>query len=107
MNRRLLAVILLFAATARTAAQQQPLTLVQAQAEARARAPEVGELEARVRGAEAVAAQASRRLREDPSISGSYFNGALIGHSEESSWNISAKLPVDVSKSWKPRSASA
>src|SRR5438128_10210246 len=95
----LLALLLVVVPTA----AQQVLTLADAQAEARAHAPEAAELDALVRGAEAIAAQASRRFRQRPEISASYFNGALTGRSEETSWAVGAKLPVDVSGSWKSR----
>ena len=91
---------------AAVAAAQQPLTLADAQAEARARAPETAELDAAVRGAEAMAAQAGRRFRQDPTLSAGYFNGALIGR-DESAVNVDVSVPVDVSGSWKPRAASA
>jgi len=92
---------------ARSVCAQEPLTLTAAQSEARAHAPEVAELDAQVRGAEAVAAQASRRLRQNPAVSGTYANGSLIGRPEETSWSVGASLPIDISGSWKPRSASA
>lgn len=88
-------------------AAQQALTLAEAQAEARAHAPAAAELDAFVHGAEAIAAQASRRFRQNPELSGTYFNGALTGRSEETSWSVGAKLPVDLSGSWKSRGASA
>jgi outer membrane protein, heavy metal efflux system len=103
----LVCVTLALTAIAASSAAQQPLTLADAQAEARAHAPEVAQLEAVVRGAEAVAAQASRRFRQNPDLTTSYFNGALIGRPEERSWTASASLPVDVSGSWKSRAASA
>jgi len=99
-----LAVALAFMTT--PAAAQQPLTLPDAQAEARAHAPETGELDAAVRAAEALAAQARRRFRQDPIVSAGYFNGALIGR-DETAANIDVTLPVDLSGSWKPRSASS
>ena len=86
---------------------QQPLTLAEAQAEARAHAPQVAELDARLRGTQAIAAQARRILRQDPVVSSSYFNGALLGRPDENSWSVDAKLPVDFSGSWTSRSASA
>src|SRR5438876_7933858 len=89
------------------AAAQQPLALAAAQAEAHAKAPEVADLEARVRGAATVLAQAGRRLRQDPAVSASYFNGSLIGRADEHAWNLVGTLPLDVSGSWKPRAASA
>ena len=108
MNRRRLAFALAFALVtgATRIYAQQPLTIADAQAEARAHAPEAAELEATVRSAEAIAAQASRKLRQDPVVSSSYFNGALIGR-DETAWSVDARLPVDLSGSWKPRSASA
>jgi outer membrane protein TolC len=90
-----------------SAAAQVPLTLADAQAEARAHAPDVAELDALVRGAEGVAAQARRRLRQNPEISATYGPGALAGRPDELSWTVAAALPVDVSGSWKPRAASA
>jgi outer membrane protein, heavy metal efflux system len=86
---------------------QRPLSLSDAQAEARARAPEAAELQARIAGAEAIAAQARRVLREDPAVSTSVFRGSLVGQADESSWNVSATQRVDISGSWKPRGASA
>lgn len=88
-------------------AAQQALTLAEAQAEARRHAPEAAELDALVRGAEAIAAQATRRFRQNPDVSGTYFNGALTGRSDETSWSVGATLPIDVSGSWKSRGASA
>ena len=90
-----------------SARAQRPLSLAEAQAEARARAPEAAELQARIAGAEAIAAQAGRVFRDDPTISSSLFRGALIGHPDESAWDVSFKQPVDISGSWKPRAASA
>lgn len=104
--RRLLLALALLATPAALDAQQL-LTLADAQAEARAHAPEIAELEASVRGAEAIAAQAGRIFRLDPTASGTYFNGAMIGRPDETAWSLDAKLPVDVSGSWKPRAASA
>jgi outer membrane protein TolC len=86
---------------------QRPLTLTDAQAEARARAPDVAELQARIAAAEAMAAQAARRFREDPTIAGSVSQGRLSGRPDESAWNLGIQQPFDVSGSWKPRAASA
>ena len=91
---------------AATAQAQQPLTLADAQSEARAHAPETRELQAVIQGAQTVAAQAKRRFRQDPTLAGSYFNGALIGQ-DETTASVDVSLPVDVSGSWKPRAASA
>src|SRR5207249_5281509 len=84
-----------------------PVTLADAQAEARAHAPDATALDALVRGAEVVAAQARRRLRQNPEIAATYGPGALAGRPDELSWTVTAALPVDVSGSWKPRAASA
>jgi len=89
------------------AAAQQPLTLAAAQAEARAHAPDVADLDAHVRGAEAIAAQSTRKLRQDPTISASYFGGSLIGRQGETAWTLGGALPLDLSGSWTPRAASA
>jgi cobalt-zinc-cadmium efflux system outer membrane protein len=92
---------------ARTAVAQPPLALADAQAEARAHAPEAAELDALVRGAEAIAAQAGRRFRQNPELSASYFNGALTGRPEELAWSVGARVPLDLSGSSKPRTGSA
>jgi len=105
--KRIAAVALLIVATTIAIKGQAPLTLLDAQAEARAHAPDVGELDALVRGAEAFAAQARRRVRQNPDVSASYGPGALVGRSDEVTWTIGAALPVDLSGSWKPRTASA
>jgi cobalt-zinc-cadmium efflux system outer membrane protein len=92
---------------ARSVLAQPPLTLAGAQAEARAHAPEAAELEALVRGAEAIAGQAGRRFRQNPELSATYFNGALTGRPEESAWSVGARVPLDLSGSWKSRTGSA
>jgi len=89
------------------AGAQRALTLAEAQQEARAAAPEVGELQARLAAAEAMAAQAGRRIREDPIASGSIFRGELLGHPDESRWSAGIRQPVDFAGSWRPRLASA
>lgn len=86
---------------------QRSLSLADAQAEARANAPDAAELQARIAGAEAIAAQAGRRFRDDPILSSSYFQGRVIGRSDESSWDLGIRQPFDLSGSWKPRAASA
>ncbi len=107
MNFRRLVLMLTMIGAAAPLEAQQLLTLADAQAEARAHAPQVGELEARVRGAETLAAQARRIFRLDPIVSSTYFNGALLGRPDENAWSVDAKWPIDLSGSWKPRSASA
>jgi outer membrane protein TolC len=89
------------------AAAQAPLSLADAQAEARAHAPDIAELDALVRGAGAIAAQARRAFRQNPEVSGSYGSGSPVGRADEQSWTIGVALPVDLSGSRKPRAASA
>jgi outer membrane protein TolC len=89
------------------AAAQRALTLADAQREARAAAPEVGELQARIAAAEAIAAQAGRRFREDPLVTSSLFRGELLGHPDEHTWSVGIRQPFDISGSWRPRLASA
>jgi outer membrane protein TolC len=91
----------------REAHAQPPLSLVAAQAEARANAPDAAELQARIAETEAIAAQASRRLREDPTISSSFVQGTLVGRPDEHAWNVGFSQAFDTSGSWRPRAASA
>jgi len=84
-------------------AQPQVLTLGDAQAEARAHAPEVADLQARVDGAEALLGPARRVLREDPVVSSTYSGSG----SNERAWSFEATLPIDISGSRTPRAASA
>ncbi len=86
---------------------QRPLSLAEAQTEARAHAPDAAGLQARIAAAEAMAAQAARRFREDPTISGSFAQGRLVGRSDESAWTLGIQQPFDLSGSWRPRAASA
>lgn len=79
------------------------LTLQQAQAEARARAPDTALLEARLRGAQELARDARRIFRENPSVSVDYAPGALVGRPDESAIGVGARLPLDFSGSWGPR----
>ena len=83
------------------------LSLVDAQSEARAHGPEAAELEARLRGAQVVADDASRAFRRDPSITGAYTPGAITGNPDEVTWQVGLRLPIDISGSWGPRGASA
>jgi outer membrane protein TolC len=91
----------------RDASAQRALSLADAQAEARVHAPDAGELQARIAAAEAMAAQAARRFRDDPTISGGFSQGRVVGRSDESSWSLGVQQPFDLSGSWKPRAASA
>ena len=83
------------------------LSLETAQAEARAHAPEVAELDARLRAAELATQAASRVFRSNPTISGTYAPGSLTGRSEEISWSVGVSQSFDLSGSWGPRGASA
>ena len=84
-----------------------PLSLAEAQAEARAHAPEVAELGAALGGARLTADDARRVFRSDPTLTLGYAPGALIGKADE--WSASAGLTwrVDVSGSWALRRDSA
>lgn len=82
-------------------ADAAPLSLADAQAEARAHAPEAAQLVAGTRGAEAVARQSGRWLREDPEFSVGVEPGDTTG------WSAGVELPVDLSGSWGARRSSA
>ena len=97
---------LLWIAPEATAAAQA-ISLTDAQFEARAHAPEGAELDARLRGADAVLDDAGRVFRRDPSIQGSYSTGALTGSPNEHAATVGVRLPVDISGSWTPREGSA
>lgn len=105
MRRLALAVLLALAPPA--SAAEAPLSLAAAQAEARAHAPEAAELEARVEGARRAAGAASRVLRSNPAVSGSYAPGALTGSPEERSWEVGLSQTLDLSGSWRARGAAA
>jgi outer membrane protein, heavy metal efflux system len=83
------------------------LSLSEAQTEARAHAPERAELDARLRAAQLSAEAASRVLRSNPSLTGTYAPGALSGHPDEQSWEVELSQKFDVSGSWSPRGRSA
>ena len=102
-----LIVIVLWSVIAVDARAQRVLSLAEAQSEARAAAPEVGELQARISGADAIAAQAGRRWRDDPTVSSSIFRGELLGRPDENAWSVAIRQPVDFSGSWRARLASA
>lgn len=99
--------IALWSVSAADVSAQRVLSLAEAQSEARAAAPEVGELQARISAAEVVAAQAGRRVRGDPTVSGSLFRGELLGQPDENAWGVSFRQPLDFSGSSRPRLASA
>ena len=99
--------IALWTVSAADVSAQRVLSLAEAQSEARAAAPEVAELAARISAADAVAAQAGRRFRDDPTVSGSLFRGELLGHPDENAWGVSFRQPLDFSGSSRPRLASA
>lgn len=100
------AALLLAAATWR-AVPAGAITLDAAQAEARERAPEAAELEARLRGAEVAVAPASRALRVNPELSASWSPGALNGGARERSITVGVSQRLDLSGSWGPRRRSA
>ncbi len=83
------------------------LSLASAQAEARAHAPDVAELDARLQGAQLVADASGRVLRTNPQLSGTYVPGPLAGNPGELSWEVSVQQTFDVSGSWRPRAKSA
>lgn len=83
------------------------LTLAEAQAEARAHAPDARELEARLRGAQAIARAARRVFTTNPVVSGSVVPGPVAGHPDELSWDVGVQQQFDISGSWSPRGASA
>lgn len=91
--------------TVRSARGDANLTLAAAQAEARAHAPDAMELETRLRGASAVAADAHRWLRRDPVVTATGAQG--INEVGERSFEIGVSWTIDVSGSWAARGASA
>lgn len=101
------AAALLVGLVATVAHAETRLTLAQAQAEARAHAPDVRELVARLRGAEAIARAARRVFTTNPVVSGSVAPGAVVGRPEELAWNVGVKQQLDISGSWGARRASA
>jgi cobalt-zinc-cadmium efflux system outer membrane protein len=109
MRRPLAPLALVVAALAAPAvrAQEAPLTLAAAQSEARARAPEVAALAATLRGAEAVARDARRTFRQDPTLALSAQPGALTGEPREFGYSVGVSLPIDVSGAWGPRGEAA
>ena len=102
----LFAVTLLLVVPA-TSAAAQTLALSDAKTEARAHAPEGAELEARLRGADAVLDDAGRVFRRDPTMQANYSTGALTGSPDEHAATVGIRLPVDISGSWTPRAGSA
>lgn len=107
MQRILVFVVVISTLMTTDAGAQRALSLTEAQREARAAAPEVAELQARISGAEAIAAQAGRRIRDDPTVSSSIFRGELLGNPDEHAWNVGIRQQFDFTGSWRPRLASA
>lgn len=103
----LAAVLAAVLASASARAQEAPLSLADAQSEARAHAPEVASLAAGVRGAEAVARDARRAFRQDPMLTVSAQPGALTGEPREFGYSVGVSLPIDVSGAWVPRGEAA
>ncbi len=91
----------------RASAAAQALSLSDAKSEARAHAPEGAELEARLRGADAVLDDAGRVFRRDPTLQTSYSTGALTGSPDEHAVTVGVRIPIDISGSWTPREGSA
>lgn len=85
------------------ATEFEGLSLEAAQAEARLHAPEIGEIEARLAGESAIAADARRVVRDDPTFGARLERGS--GHEASSEFSIA--FPVDVSGSFLPRRRSA
>jgi outer membrane protein TolC len=85
----------------------RPLALEDAQREGRAHAPEREVLAARLRGAEAVARDAQRSLRSDPSLSGRFSTGAAGDTPNERSLELGLEWTLDISGSSRFRGASA
>ena len=83
------------------------LSLAEAQAEARAHAPAAGELEARLRGAQAIARAARRVVTTNPVLSASIVPGTVAGHPDELSWDVGVQQQFDLSGSSSTRGAAA
>lgn len=90
-----LAPVLAVADTAR------PLTLAEAQVEARSHAPRATALATKLAGAEAIAHDRRRRLRTDPELSASYTTGAPSGDLDEQSIGIGFDWALDLSGAWR------
>src|SRR5690242_19420099 len=84
-----------------------PLTLAEAQSEARARAPDVDVLAARLAAADAVARDARRAVRRDPSLGFNIAPGELGGDRSEQDIAVGLRWSIDVTGSWVPRRAAA
>lgn len=83
------------------------LTLTQAQAEARAHAPDVDLLTARATAAEELERDAGRAVRRDPWLNFNAAPGQLGGDRSEQDLGVGLRWSVDVTGSWVPRRASA
>lgn len=105
--RRICAVVAVIAVlgTTSSARGDANLTLAAAQAEARVHAPDALELDARLRGAAAVASDAHRWIRRDPVLMATGAQG--INEPGERSFEIGVSWTIDVSGSWAARGASA
>jgi cobalt-zinc-cadmium efflux system outer membrane protein len=86
---------------------ERPLTLGEAQAEARAHAPDAAEVEAKLAAARRVAAPAGRIFRSDPVLRGQFEPGRAVGNDDERRWAVGLEWSIDVSGSWAPRGAAA
>lgn len=98
----LIALVLLCLGTAAVCADDEaPLTLADAQTEARTHAPDADALDIRVAGIEAIARDKRRRLRTDPELSTSYASGAAGGDAGEQSVGLGLAWTLDLSGAWR------
>lgn len=88
------------AASAR-AEDAAPLTLVAAQAEARAHGPDVAVLDADVAGADRLTRARDHRFGSNPELSASYAAGAAGGDGSDQAARIGLEWTVDLSGAWR------
>lgn len=84
-----------------------PITLDQAQAEARAHAPERVVADASVAAAEVRAEVAGRRLTHDPVVVGRYQQPAPGQAADDRSYSAGLEWTLDLSGAWNPRASAA
>ena len=100
-------VLLLVWLPARSGLAAEPLTLAQAQTEARAHAPDVDLLAARLTAADALATDARRAVRRDPTLNFNAAPGEFGGDNSERDIGVGLRWSLDVTGSWVPRRISA
>ncbi len=88
-------------------AQPAPLTLPQAQAEAREHAPERATADAGLAAARERAAVAGRRFTRDPIAIGRYQQQPPGADADDRTWSVGLEWTLDLSGSWRPRRESA